>query len=125
MAGEFCVAYLSFSNFDAQLTRYKENVNTDITALNNIASKGALISPDNPARGVFEFWKTIRHQDATAEIDLARYLPRKTKVFGFSDFEFLSYLRKHWLWHTVYFDSGKNCLRVNFFHVLRLEAFEA
>ncbi|TVY93107.1 Ankyrin [Lachnellula willkommii] len=108
MAGEFCVAYLSFSNFDTQLTRYKENVNTDIAALNKIASKGALISPDNPARGVFEFWKTIRHQDATAEVDLACCLPRKMKVSDFSGFGFLSYLRKHWLWHTVYFDSAKS-----------------
>ncbi|TVY39940.1 hypothetical protein LOCC1_G005838 [Lachnellula occidentalis] len=110
MAGEFCIAYLSFSNFDTQLTRYRENVNTDITALNKIASKGALVSPDNPAREVFKFWKTIRHQDATAEVDLARYLPRKMSVSDFSDFEFLSYLRKHWLWHTVYFDSGKHTI---------------
>ncbi|PMD63894.1 uncharacterized protein K444DRAFT_483488, partial [Hyaloscypha bicolor E] len=30
MAGEFCVAYLSFANFESQVTRYAENKNTDM-----------------------------------------------------------------------------------------------
>jgi len=40
MAGEFCIAYLSFSNFESQVTRYAENKNTDMLTLGKIASRG-------------------------------------------------------------------------------------
>ncbi len=48
MVGDFCIAYLSISNFETRMTTYKENSNTDIMALEKLASHGALIASDHP-----------------------------------------------------------------------------
>jgi hypothetical protein len=106
MAGEFCVAYLNFSNFDSQIMRFKENINTDIAALNKVANKGALISSDNPAYSAFQLWNTFRHRDTKIDIDLTRVLPKKSTMHNFSAFEFLPYVITHWIWHTAEFIHG-------------------
>ncbi|TVY80508.1 Vegetative incompatibility protein HET-E-1 [Lachnellula suecica] len=105
MAGEFCIAYLSFSNFETQVIRYTENANTDVAALGKIASRGAIMSPDNPGRGAVRLWNSLRHKEATTNVDLRWSLPKKTKPPDLSKFEFLSYVTMHWLWHTMDFKS--------------------
>jgi hypothetical protein len=107
MAGEFCIAYLNFLNFDSQIMRFKENTNTDIAALNKIANKGALISSDNPGHSAVQFWNTFRHRDTKINMDLTRILPKKSPVHNFSSFEFLSYIVSHWLWHFTDDHYGK------------------
>ena len=107
MAGEVCVAYLNFSNFDTRMTRYKENMNTDMIALSKIASHGPLLSPDTPGRRAIQIWDSFRKSGLTTDIDIARHLPkREVKSQELSRFAFLPYIAAHWLWHTTDFDSG-------------------
>lgn len=99
MVGELCVAYLNFSDFETQVTRYKENKNTDMVVLEKIASRGELIAPDHPGRSAVRLWNVLRSSESThVEINLARYLSRqKLATPKLSKFGLLSYIVTHWL----------------------------
>jgi ankyrin repeat protein len=105
MAGEFCVAYLSFSNFESQVTRYAENKNIDMLALGRIASRGPMLHPNHQGQAVVRVWNTIRNsRPLPVEINMTRFVPPQKKTWQPANFGFLSYVVTHWLWHTVSFD---------------------
>ena len=108
MAGEFCLAYLTFSCFETQVTRYGRNSNTDIIALQKMASSAAFIAPDHPARKVIQAWNIIRSpRAAPSNINMVNVTPRsKLKAELISAFRFLEYVMTHWLWHTVDFEPA-------------------
>jgi ankyrin repeat protein len=105
-AGEFCVAYLSFSNFESQVTRYAENRNTDMSALGRIASRGPVIRPDHPGHKVVRVWNTLRNSHlAPIHIDMTRHVPHQKQAWQPTGFGFLHYVTTHWLWHTLAFGA--------------------
>jgi hypothetical protein len=104
MAGEFCVAYLSFANFESQVTRYAENKNTDMLALGKIASRGPLLQSDHPGQKIVRVLNTLRSPRSNGlEIDMTLYVPPQKTVWQPTNFAFLSYVVSHWLWHTIFF----------------------
>lgn len=90
--GEVCVSYLSFRNFDSQVTRYRDNSNTDMFALSKIASRGTVMASVNPGRKMVNVWNALRSFDPIAvDVDMTRYLPRPpSKPFELSSFSLLS-----------------------------------
>jgi hypothetical protein len=108
MAGEVCVAYLSFSNFEMQITKFKENANTDLAALAKVAGHGHLLSSDNPGSTIIRVWNSLWTVDTLPlELDMTHLLPRpKPKPAALASFALLSYIATHWLWHTIYFQSN-------------------
>jgi hypothetical protein len=107
MAGEFCVAYLSFSNFESQITRYADSKNTDMLALCKIASRGPMLPPNHPARKVVHVWNAFRnHRSNTLSINMTGYVLPQRKAWQPANFSFLTYVVAHWLWHTKFFDMG-------------------
>jgi ankyrin repeat protein len=110
MAGEFCVAYLNFTNFESHITLYTKNRNTDVAALEKLAtnrSYGALIAQDNPGRRAIKVFHALRGSTDTGSvnINMARHLPySKEKAPDLSAFYFLPYVVIHWLWHTTTID---------------------
>jgi ankyrin repeat protein len=104
MAGEFCVAYLSFANFESQVTRYAENKNTDMLALGKIASRGPLLQSDHLGQKIVRVLNTLRSPRSNGlEIDMTLYVPPQKTVWQPTNFAFLSYVVSHWLWHTIFF----------------------
>ena len=104
MAGEFCVAYLSFANFDSQVTRYAANKNTDMLALSKIASRGPMLPPDHPGQKIVRVLNTLRGPRSNGlEIGMTLYVPPQKTVWQPTNFAFLSYVVSHWLWHTIFF----------------------
>jgi len=105
-AGEFCLAYLNFSNFENRVTPYKENMNTDLVTLGKIASQGSFVAPDHPGWWVTQALTSIRKFDTkTIDINMTRHIPRRNKRTqgGLSQYVSLAYSAAHWLWHTTYF----------------------
>jgi hypothetical protein len=104
MAGEFCVAYLSLTNFETQIIRYAENKNTDMLALGRIASRRPMLSVDHPGQKVVRALNTLRGpRPNNVEIDMKLYVPPQKAAWLPANFAFLSYVVSHWLWHTTFF----------------------
>lgn len=111
MAGEFCVTYLSFSNFESQITRYADNKNTNMLALGKIASRGPMLSPDYSAQKIVHVWNTFRNsRSITPSIDMTRFVPPRRKAGQPDSFDFLAYVVAHWLWHTRSFDVNDDAI---------------
>ncbi|KAF4631653.1 hypothetical protein G7Y89_g6473 [Cudoniella acicularis] len=109
MAGEFCIAYLNFSNFDSQITRYKETIYTDMVTLGKVAGHGTLIPSGNAGAKVVQAWNLLRYSKSPVEIDISRHFPhRKERVLELTAFSFLSYAITNWIWHTASFKYNAN-----------------
>jgi ankyrin repeat protein len=107
MAGEFCVAYLSFANFESQVARYAENKNTDMLALGKIASRGPMLPSDHPGQKIVRVLNTLRSPRSNGlEIGMTLYVPPQKTAWQPTNFAFLSYVVSHWLWHTIFFSIG-------------------
>jgi ankyrin repeat protein len=110
MAGECCLAYLNFPDFETRVTPYRENANTDMVALNKFVGQGQpLIASDNPRRDVIRVWNAVRKpKPSTLQIDITRHIPLpKAKAQSLARFPFLPYVASNWLWHTIDFASGE------------------
>lgn len=105
MAGELCVAYLSFTNFESQITRYADNKNTDMLALEKIASRGPMLHLDYTGQKIVRALSTLRGpRPIPSQINMTQYVPPQRKKWQPTNFDFLSYIVAHWLWHTISFD---------------------
>ncbi|KAH7416746.1 hypothetical protein BKA64DRAFT_701531 [Cadophora sp. MPI-SDFR-AT-0126] len=113
MAGEFCLAYLTFSCFDTQVTRYGSNTNTDLVALQKMASGTAFVASDHPGRKFIQAWNTMRGpRTAPQNVNLLKLTKRsKLSADSMSTFCFLEYVVTHWLWHTVDFELSPHTSR--------------
>ncbi|KAF8858991.1 ankyrin [Acephala macrosclerotiorum] len=106
MAGEFCVAYLSFADFETRITPYKENVNTDLVALGKLASHPTLMAPDHPGHTVVRIWHSLRNSaPAAASIDMTKILRKSPPSQELSQYRCLPYTIKHWIRHSSHFLS--------------------
>ena len=107
MAGETCVAYLSFSDFETQTTRYSINPHTDVAAMTKAALKSPLIAPDSFGESVIKIWSASRpERSRPRDIDYTRHLPRpvQAKQDLTQIYALLGYITANWLWHTLDFD---------------------
>ena len=113
MAGEFCLAYLSFTCFETQVTRYRSNTNTELAALQTMAANAAFVAPDHPGRRVIQAWNTMRgSRAASSNLNIVNLTTNpKLKADSMSAYCFLEYVVVHWLWHTVDFVSSPRTSR--------------
>ncbi|PVH79018.1 ankyrin [Cadophora sp. DSE1049] len=113
MAGEFCLTYLTFSCFDTQVTRYGSNTNTDMVALQKMASSATFVASDHPGRRIIQAWNFMRGpRTASGNVNLMNLTTRsKLKADSISAFRFLGYVVVHWLWHTIDFETSPHSSR--------------
>ncbi|KUJ07177.1 uncharacterized protein LY89DRAFT_370709 [Mollisia scopiformis] len=101
MAGEFCLAYLSFSNFETKVTPYRENTNTNLVALGRIAQNRLLVSPYHPGQAAIRAWNSIRKSDVSPiDFDMTEYTRKRPVIHKTSEFSCLQYVIDNWLVHT-------------------------
>ncbi|KAE8442960.1 hypothetical protein EG329_002498 [Mollisiaceae sp. DMI_Dod_QoI] len=104
MAGEFCIAYLSFSNFETRVARYQENTNTNLVALGRIASRGPLMASDHPGQAILKIRNALRAPIAyPVDFDLTKFASKHSKSQDLSPFRCLSYVSSNWLKHSAKF----------------------
>ncbi|KAG4436826.1 hypothetical protein IFR05_007675 [Cadophora sp. M221] len=121
MAGEFCIAYLNFSNFETQVTKFRPSAYTDMTSLGILASKGSMVAPDLPGRFMYQLWNTWRGPGATPrELNIAKYAPEMQATKNdLSSFASLEYAIAHWHSHTSDFEFGPDPLCTSATHIAR------
>jgi hypothetical protein len=103
--GLTCVAYLSFSDFDTQLTQYANVVNPSLKILEHAAKTQSLLPLNTPAGRVAKAVGKIRgRQQPPSDIDFARHATVHHNSLSskplFEKFLLLSYIAKNWLIHT-------------------------
>ncbi|KAH7348858.1 hypothetical protein BKA65DRAFT_550923 [Rhexocercosporidium sp. MPI-PUGE-AT-0058] len=121
MAGEFCIAYLNFSNFETQVTKFRANAYTDMTSLGMLASRGSLIAPDLPGQFMYHLWNNWWGPGATPrELNIAKYAPEiQAKKNDLSSFASLEYAIAHWHSHTIDFEFDLDPLGTSAIHIAR------
>lgn len=117
MAGEFCVAYLSFANFETRVTNYKENANTELVTLEKLAAGRLLLSPDHPGRAAMKIWNTFKTFDSNpVALNMTQFIRTQSRLQHFSQYACLPYVIKNWLKHSASFPPEPTP-----FHSLRRE----
>ncbi|KAL2064621.1 hypothetical protein VTL71DRAFT_3758 [Oculimacula yallundae] len=109
MAGQFCLAYLNFSNFETSMTTYKHNAIADLVALEKLAANGPLMTLNSSGHHkAVRAWRAVRGVDKVSpEINMTKYGPKtKPKMQQSLDkFTCLDYVIAYWLSHTSHFTS--------------------
>lgn len=126
--GQFCVTYLSFSDFETQVSQYCPGVETSTFKILETATRTpSLLSPNTPAMYAAKAIRKVRHgQHSSSNIDFARHLTMRkggpSSVPLMNKYLFLSYVAENWLYHTRDFNfevgEEESCPK----HFLLLEA---
>lgn len=106
--GEVCLAYLSFSDFEVQLTQYNNGVNSNFAALEKIVRTQSTLPPSSQASKLFRSLKRFRvnteHRSAIQFDQYTGSVERKklADVSAFnSKYSLLSYAAESWLHHNT------------------------
>ncbi|KAI9641398.1 hypothetical protein NHQ30_010200 [Ciborinia camelliae] len=106
--GETCVAYLSFTDFESQVTIYRDIINPNMTVLQEAVNTQPLILRDPhssnlpaiTAKASLTFQRfREKHQN---NIDYSRYIQKNgmTDQEFFDKYRLIAYLKENWLSHT-------------------------
>lgn len=103
--GQICVAYLSFPDFETQMTHYSNVVTPTLKILEDAAMTQSLLPPNSSAAFAAKAVGKIRgRQRSPSHINFARHAivhhngPSNKPLF--EKFLLLSYIAKNWLSHT-------------------------
>lgn len=103
--GYICLAYLSFSDFEQQITPYQEtDVMSNITAIESVVNNTAMLPPTTSGTNAVKFLLRFRGGQKPSGIDFARHLPQKSIpqiAIRYEKYALLAYIIKNWLFHTV------------------------
>jgi len=107
-AGELCVAYLSFADFEVQLVRYHDDVTPNFAVLENVVATQTLLPPNSTGASLAKVITKLRgFRHSSTEIDFSHYINvHKKRVPAAklrTKFTLLSYVVENWLFHTIDF----------------------
>lgn len=103
--GQLCVAYLSFSDFETQLTRRSDMANPTFKALGNALQSQRLLPSNSPAAYAAKTLAKIRRsQPPSSAIDFSRHVMLHKGGLSskrlMDKYVLLDYIIKNWLHHT-------------------------
>jgi hypothetical protein len=109
--GKVCVAYLSFSDFESQLTEYNKNGTSNMSALEKVVRTQPMLPPNSHAVKLVKALKTLRRsQDSPTNIDFDRHISTYKRRMPIATVEekyaLLSYVAEYWLHHTITFTKA-------------------
>jgi hypothetical protein len=104
--GKVCVAYLSFSDFDLQLTQHKDTTTSHFAALEDVVRKESMLPAHSKAAKVVKASKLFRGPQGTStNIEFDRYISgsktRSPVLKLTTKYRLLSYVAENWLHHTT------------------------
>lgn len=104
--GQVCVAYLSFSDFELQLTRYDDNHTSTFAALEDVVRTESMLPPRSQPSKLVKVLKQFRgNPDTPTGIPFDRYVHsskwRKPAASLNTKYHLLSYVVENWLLHNT------------------------
>jgi hypothetical protein len=105
--GKVCVAYLSFSDFELQLTQYEDTTTSKLAALEDVVRTQSMLPPNSQTAKLVKTLKWFRGSPETStNIQFDRYVPgglkwRKPADSLKSKYRLLSYVAENWLHHNT------------------------
>jgi hypothetical protein len=104
--GKVCVAYLSFSDFETQLTQYKDTTTSNFAALENVVRTKSMLPPNSQAATLVKTLKRLRgNRDPSTTIQFNQYVGvsnRKGPAVSLkTKYHLLSYVAENWLHHNT------------------------
>jgi hypothetical protein len=107
-AGELCVAYLSFADFESQVVRYQDDVTPNFAVLENVVATQTLLPPNATGASLAKVITRLRgFRHSSTEINFSDYInvhKKRTPTAKLrTKFTFLYYVVENWLFHTVDF----------------------
>jgi hypothetical protein len=105
--GKVCVRYLSFSDFELQLTQYDDTTTSNLAALEDVVRTQSMLPPNSQTAKLVKTLKWFRGSPETStNIQFDRYVTsglkwRKPAVSLKSKYCLLSYVAENWLQHNT------------------------
>jgi len=109
--GKVCVGYLSFSDFELQLTQYDDITTSNLAALEGVVRKQSMLPPNSQTAKLVKTLKWFRGSPETStNIQFDRYVAgglkgRKPAVSLKSKYRLLSYVAENWLQHNTIIEN--------------------
>jgi hypothetical protein len=105
--GKVCVSYLSFPDFELQLTQYENTTTSNLAALEDAVRTQSMLPPNSQTAKIVKTLKWFRGSPETStNIQFDRYVAgglkwRKPAVSLKSKYHLLSYVAENWLQHNT------------------------
>jgi ankyrin repeat protein len=107
-AAEVCLAYLSFSDFETQVTPYLDTTRANMAAIEELVQTNSLLPDNQLAKAALSVWNHVRPRPwkvPSTSIDYSRHIPKgkppTTTLLG--KYKLLAYVLDFWLVHTGVF----------------------
>jgi hypothetical protein len=106
--GQLCFAYLSFSDFETQITQHSDTVTPTLKVLESAVRNQSFLPPNSlAAYAAKALGKVHRRQESCSKIDFSRHVALhrgspSSKSF-MDKYVLLSYIARNWLHHTQEF----------------------
>ncbi|KAE9367461.1 hypothetical protein N431DRAFT_348615, partial [Stipitochalara longipes BDJ] len=104
-AGKVCVAYLSFSDFELQITQYEHTTTSNFAILKDVVNTKSMLPPNSQAAKLVKKLKQFRGNRSTSTtIPLEHYIRgpqwKSPTILLSTKYRLLSYVAENWLHHT-------------------------
>lgn len=104
--GYICLAYLSFSDFEQQITRYHESgITPNLAVIESLVNNRTMIPSDVPGANAVKFLMRFRKGQNSSGIDFARHVLNSSSapeiVIRHEKYALLPYITENWLLHAV------------------------
>lgn len=107
-AAETCLAYLSFTDFEAQITIRMDTASANMTAVESLVTRHSLLPDQKLANTALRVWNSVHahRKTSTASIRYGLYVPslKPPTTRLLEKYSMLSYVVDFWLFHTSALD---------------------
>lgn len=110
-AAEMCLAYLSFSDFETQISSYVDDTTANMSVIESLVMKNPLLPNQQIARTAQRIWSSVRPSHAktsSSGIDYRQYVPKRMPPNDRlrEKYRILAYVADFWLLHTSALDNN-------------------
>jgi hypothetical protein len=111
-AAEVCLAYLSFTDFETQISTYVDDTTANMSAIESLVTRGSLLPNQHLANAALRIWSSVRPPHtkfpSNNSIDYKQYVPPKIPSNSHlrDKYRMLAYAADFWLLHTSALDVG-------------------
>jgi hypothetical protein len=109
-AAEVCLAYLSFTDFEIQISTYVDDTTANMSAIESLVTRGSLLPNQQLANTALRIWSSVRPPHtkfpSSNSIDYRQYVPPKIPSSSHlrDKYRMLAYAADFWLLHTSALD---------------------
>jgi len=110
-AAEMCLAYLSFPDFEIQISHYLDDTTANMSVIESLVMKNPLLPDQKLANTAMRIWNSVRPPHAktlSSSINYTQYIPKKRPPSDIllGKYRMLAYVADFWLLHTSALDKN-------------------